>query len=206
MATKNRRVATYLPSDIDEKFKEYKEQKSIDGDSEAIIRILRDYLGVAHQEPEVSYLLLPDLLKRVEALEASMFVTQGQLNDFKNQARKDIALTISAQPQSKEKAKASANANQDSESSNSSDSSPLQLGLVEKSNDKVSSELSGPDGINGIEMAKHLGVSRGTLSTHKNKGHDYFAQWSSEKDPDGKSWRCGEDKLYYPLDAGIVRF
>ena len=97
MATKNRRVATYLPPDVDEKFKEYKEQNSIDGDSEALINILRDYLGVTHQEPEVSYLLLPNLLKRVEALESENFVTQEQLSDFKNEVTKDVAMALARQ-------------------------------------------------------------------------------------------------------------
>ena len=197
MATKNRRVATYLPPDVDEKFKEYKEQKSIDGDSEALINILRDYLGVTHQDTEVSYLLLPNLLKRVESLETSTFVTQDQLNDFKDDVRKDIALTISVQPHSREKP--STRGKRDSELNSHSESSPLQLGLVEKSEDK-GSELpdSSPSGIQGKDLSKHLGVNPSTISANKNKGPSHFSEWSREKDPDGKSWEYREDdKLYY---------
>ena len=195
MATKNRRVATYLPPEIDEKFKEYKEQNSIDGDSEALINILRDYLGVAHQEPEVSYLLLPDLLKRVEALELEQFVTQDQLNGFKNDVRKDIALIISAQPHPKEKIKYPEKAVQEGES----DSSPVQLGIVQNSDDKDSElPISSPVSLNGVGLSKHLGVGRSTLLRAKKKGKPHLLEWSAKKDPDGKSWEYREeDGLYY---------
>ena len=195
MATKNRRVATYLPSDVDAKFKEYKEQKSIDGDSEALINILRDYLGVAHQEPEVSYLLLPDLLKRVEALESENFITQGQLDGFKSEVRKDIALTISAQPHAKEKVKSSGEqVAEDSEP----DSSPLQLGLVGKAENEDSELPSNlPDGLSGVALSRYLGVDRSTLSGAKKKGREYLLNWSAKKDPNGKSWEYREDEKLY---------
>lgn len=195
MGTKNRRVATYLPPDVDEKFKEYKEQNSIDGDSEALINILRDYLGVAHQEPEVSYLLLPDLLKRVEALESAKFVTQDQLNDFKNDVRKDIVLAISTQSRPKEKTKPSEKTSEDDEFNSSSNSSPLQLGLVQKSENEDSISSSG---IQGKDLSKRLGVNPSTISANKNKGVSHFFEWSMEKDPDGKPWEYSEEeKLYH---------
>lgn len=67
MSTQNRRVATYLPKDIDEMFQAFKTERGIDGDSKALLVILSEFLGVSQKVGhEVDY---------------SSFATQSQLND-----------------------------------------------------------------------------------------------------------------------------
>lgn len=49
MPTKNRRVATYLPKEIDDRFSAFKADRGIEGDSQALIAILSEFLGVSQQ-------------------------------------------------------------------------------------------------------------------------------------------------------------
>ena len=74
MATSNRRVAAYLPTEIDEAFKAFKikngfssEDEPNSNDSKALIEIVRQFLDVTHQ---VAYSVsLPDNLVTQEQLE-----------------------------------------------------------------------------------------------------------------------------------------
>ena len=47
MPTENRRIATYLPKEVDEKFKAFKLERGIKGDSQALLIIMSEFLGVA---------------------------------------------------------------------------------------------------------------------------------------------------------------
>ena len=66
MPTDNRRVATYLPKEIDSAFKAFKNERGI-GDSAALILILSERLGVTHSVNQVDY---------------SRFATVGQLEEL----------------------------------------------------------------------------------------------------------------------------
>lgn len=66
MPTENRRVATYLPKEIDSAFKAFKDERGI-GDSAALILILCERLGVTHSVNQVDY---------------SRFATVGQLEEL----------------------------------------------------------------------------------------------------------------------------
>ena len=46
MPTENRRIATYLPKEIDEKFKAFQLERGIKGDSQALLVVLTEFLGV----------------------------------------------------------------------------------------------------------------------------------------------------------------
>jgi hypothetical protein len=76
MPTQNRRVATYLPSYIDEPFKAFKSQREISGDSEALIAILCEYLQVSQ---EVAYPSSSNLLQRIEVIEERLDSLKGEL-------------------------------------------------------------------------------------------------------------------------------
>lgn len=54
MPTENRRVATYLPKEIDSAFQAFKDERGI-GDSAALILILCERLGVTHSVNQVDY-------------------------------------------------------------------------------------------------------------------------------------------------------
>lgn len=66
MPTDNRRVATYLPKEIDSAFKAFKNERGI-GDSAALILILSERLGVTHSVSQIDY---------------SRFATVGQLEEL----------------------------------------------------------------------------------------------------------------------------
>jgi hypothetical protein len=84
MPTQNRRVATYLPSYIDEPFKAFKSQRDIKGDSEALIAILSEYLQVSQ---EVAYQSSSNLLQRIEAIEEKLGSLKDELlSELKNQS------------------------------------------------------------------------------------------------------------------------
>jgi hypothetical protein len=46
MPTENRRIATYLPKGVDEKFQSFKLERGIKGDSHALLTVLSEFLGV----------------------------------------------------------------------------------------------------------------------------------------------------------------
>ena len=67
MATKNRRVATYLPPHIDEQFKAFQSERDLKNESQAILIIISEYLGVAHSvASNESYQEIQERLQRVE--------------------------------------------------------------------------------------------------------------------------------------------
>jgi uncharacterized protein (DUF934 family) len=48
MPTSKNRIAAYLPSEIDEKFQAFKQERGV-GDSQALILILTEFLAVSHE-------------------------------------------------------------------------------------------------------------------------------------------------------------
>lgn len=77
MSTKNKRVATYLPSVVYEKLQSFKDGRSIEGDSQALITILSEFLGVSqevahpvtHSTEYVTIEQFNDLLTKIETRE-----------------------------------------------------------------------------------------------------------------------------------------
>lgn len=80
MPTENRRIATYLPKEIDEKFKAFKSERGIKGDSHALLTVLSEFLGLTDsvdpsmpaQYEEFSQ-QLSDLRTKVTFLESELF-------------------------------------------------------------------------------------------------------------------------------------
>jgi DNA-binding transcriptional regulator YiaG len=79
MPTKNRRVAAYLPPEIDERFKTFVDERNFGGDSPALIAILSEYFGVsqqvAHQVDYSRFVTIEQftsLLDKVQALESQL--------------------------------------------------------------------------------------------------------------------------------------
>lgn len=190
MSTKNRRVAAYLPLHVDEAFKAFKSERNIDGDSEALIAILSEYLQVAQEIASPSSL---NLFQRIEALEAEVSNLKSNLLSKPN-----------VEPQ---EAKA--------ESEESKLLSSLQGELLiisksepEKDDDELPSEPQvaslGP--LSNGALAKRLGVTPGLVSQKKLKyqaSPDDFVQWSKTKDPDGIGWEYHkDDKRYHPVQSG----
>lgn len=66
MPTENRRVATYLPKELDDRLKAFIAERNLKGDSPALIVILSEFFGVSQ---EVAHQGSSDLIQRIEALE-----------------------------------------------------------------------------------------------------------------------------------------
>lgn len=79
MPTQNRRVATYLPEDVALKFNTFKEEKSIKGDSAALIAILKMFLGVSQKEAHSSSSESTAFAQRVEAVEERILCLKSEL-------------------------------------------------------------------------------------------------------------------------------
>lgn len=67
MATKNQRIAAYVPEIVYQKYQCFKVEKHL-GDSQALVQILSEYFGVTHSEPFGSSLTLVERVKRLEEL------------------------------------------------------------------------------------------------------------------------------------------
>lgn len=68
MGTDNRRVAAYLPKEIDDRLKEFISERGLKGDSPALIEILSEYFGVSRQV--------------AQSVDYSLFVTQSQFEEL----------------------------------------------------------------------------------------------------------------------------
>lgn len=84
MPTKNRRVATYLPKEIDDCFQVFKAGRNIEGDSQALIIILSEFLGVGqnvtHSVDYSNYVTVEqfdNLLAKIEAQEKPISVSES---------------------------------------------------------------------------------------------------------------------------------
>lgn len=94
MATSNRRVAAYLPSEIDEAFKAFKikngfsdEDDPTSNDSKALIEIVKQFLNVEYQAAHP--VSLPDNLVTQEQLEALRSEFELKISELLNRMTSD---------------------------------------------------------------------------------------------------------------------
>jgi hypothetical protein len=84
MPTENRRIATYFPKGVDEKFTAFKIDRGIRGDSQALLTIVSEFLGV---NQEVAHSSSPDFLDRFKSLEKIVFQIQQELEQLRSLPR-----------------------------------------------------------------------------------------------------------------------
>lgn len=213
MPTKNRRVATYLPPYIEERFLGFKGERML-GDSEALAVILSEYFEMpmtSGVSQEVAYLSSSNLPQRVETLESKL----DELTRILTKRLQELSDAMtSSEPES----------NSNGESLNEFISteiyapSPGQIELLQADSDSTSSILSEllnqdtnnfldkPRGelepMNGYSLSNRFGLNQQVVGNSKNKWKDRpekFAEWSKQKDPDGIAWQYDPvDKLYHP--------
>jgi hypothetical protein len=190
MPTQNRRVATYLPSYIDEPFKAFKSQRDIKGDSEALIAILSEYLQVSQ---EVAYPSSSNLLQRIEAIEEKL----GSLkNELLSEFKSDLEL-----PALKQKSESLSGLQGNLLISHDVPLQTVQSEVI--SNLESDSKSSSLIPLNGRQLSERLGVHKDSAAkirqSHKGDSK-YFFDWSKTKDPDGIAWEYHEeDKLYHSV-------
>jgi serine/threonine protein kinase len=190
MPTQNRRVATYLPPQIDEPFKSFKSQRNIKGDSEALIAILSEYLQV---DKEVAYSSSSNLLQRIEAIE-------DKLSSLKSELFSELKIEL--QPQKNE----SQGSLQSELLIESRESQPQTASLFPNDLQSSSplesrSELQQISSMTAAALSVRLGVHKDTVVRMKSKFIDNlaaFRNWTKDKDPDGIGWEFSlTNKLYH---------
>jgi hypothetical protein len=190
MPTQNRRVATYLPSYIDEPFKAFKSQREISGDSEALIAILCEYLQVSQ---EVAYPSSSNLLQRIEAIEKKLGGLKGELlGELKDE------LQLSTQSKVNEKRSSfSGELQQELLITNESQTLKPSGNLLSKSEESSLAPMQ------GNSLARRFSLHKDSVAKAKQTYRDSpekFSEWSRAKDPDSVTWRYQEeDKLYHPV-------
>jgi hypothetical protein len=226
MPTDKHRIAAYLPKEVDEKFQVFKKEREV-GDSQALILILSEFLGVSQQ---VTYSIDSPLVKQFEELssllselkiELSTKVGENQISELKSELLCELSTKIGEDRISELKGELLSELKAGSSSGKSKSNSPKQVGgggeilgtqqKVKKPKDgKKSTEPNDEaDGINILttaQLAQRLGIEKSnTITTakftaNKKKDLSYFTNWSKERDSEGYSWEFKSDsKLFYKV-------
>jgi len=199
MATDNRRVAAYLPSEIDDRFKAFKIERGLatedepnSNDSKALIQILSEYFGVSQSAHSVAH-----------------YVTIEQFNDLSTKVEKLYGLL----QQSDDRIEEIASGIKSELLSELKDNLPIstrpgQLSILQPEQEKESvqnkvSQSSLPsellEGLSAVKLGKRLGSDRKKLS--KIKADKDFTEFCRSKDPNGIGWEYREDKKkFFPVE------
>lgn len=205
MGTDNRRVAAYLPPEVDEKLKQFKLERGLataesltQNDSQALIQILSEYFGVSQS---VAYQGSSDLTERIECIEGRLSKLKDELlsellaldvfQGIKPQANSEPIDDIPSEPPSE------LNSKSPSELSDVNLDSFVEKGIL-----VPLPSLSGrTPGFMGRDLAKRLSIHASTLSQKKKEASsELFAEWSANRDPDGVSWKfLPELSIFQPI-------
>jgi hypothetical protein len=177
MPTSKNRIAAYLPPEIDEKFQAFKQERGV-GDSQALIMILTEFLGVSHEVSRDSSLdiealkgelrseLLSELDFRFSELEGELLSKPLNLVGISQQESKPVEL----------EAKFIAGA-----------AAPLDLRLTI------------------AQLSERFGCDPSLMRKQKSKYKDEpekFIAWSKSRDPEGRGWKFDEEaRLFAPADG-----
>lgn len=218
MGTDNRRVAAYLPKEIDDRLKEFIVERGLKGDSPALIEILSEYFGVAHSTAQkvdysgfVRIEQFQELVDKVSALEKRLEASSSEDNLLGKLPSK-----MRQMAERLEKVEAVASLRTASLANSSDGESivvPGQMGLPGLTGGELPVSLSdttlqaqSTDAIqplNGHQLSKRFGIAKDSVSgVKRKKTSDDFLKWTKEKDPDGIAWQFNSgDKLYHPIVA-----
>lgn len=200
MATENRRVAAYLPSEIDECLKSFKIERGLASeenlnanDSKALILILSEYFEVSQvAHPVTHYVTIEqfnDLSAKVEKLYGLLQQSDDRIEEAASEIKSELLSEL--------------------KDSSSISTHPGQLSFlqaeqgIQVEEEKVSqSSLPGEllCGLPAIKLGARLGFDRKRLSKMKfDKG---FTEFCRNKDPDGIGWEYREDKRkFFPVET-----
>lgn len=227
MPTANRRVATYLPPELDDRFKAFITERNLKGDSQALITILSEFLGVS--------------LPVAQIVDYSSFVRVEQFNELVSKVSQFSAALESKSPGAMirklnervdqlekqlsgfRKGSTSTSVGELNETHNTVSEvlndavSPGQMDLLEiaeselpidtegrlkrressNSNGESASELKP---LHSTDLAKRFKVGEGAVRSTKSRFKDYperFAKWLKKKDPEGVSWEYNSTTKLY---------
>lgn len=199
MPTNNRRIATYIPVEIDDKFQAFKQEKGV-SESKALILILSEYLGVSQQ---VVYLSDSPLVKQVESLETKV----ETLNDLLCELRSELSAKVTESRLSELKSEL-LNELKSSLKSEFKIDSPEQLSIEIQVDPKVTKEPvksrergDGENILTTVQLAARLkNTKTGDITSKKSKtkdSPDTFVKWSKDRDPDGHGWEYRSESVLF---------
>lgn len=202
MATENRRVAAYLPPELDKAFLAFKissglamEDSPNQNDSKALVQILSEFLNVSYG---VTHSGDSHVLSRLTSLEQRLSDLEVRVDDNQRLAegvKEDLASTLSNTPVSVAKGQMSLLDVPEIKA----EESDTSLGNVRSSlpsKERIPARLL--DGLSRRDIAKRLAVHPDTITKMKKQGNDFFSVWSQAKDRDEIPWKCKGSK-YVPL-------
>lgn len=186
MSTKKRRIATYIPTEIEDKFQAFKEDRQV-GDSQALILILTEFLGVSQKVAHSS-----DSLEQIKS---------ELLSELKSELLREVSLIEKRlskktdEPESEPPKKSSPKI---------ADKVPNQKELNIAVVEAAGSSDFHKKGLTGAALARRLKCDDGDLSKiARSKTKEEFADWSKKRDSEGITWERRDDKRYYPLPASL---
>lgn len=215
MATQNRRIAAYLPPEIDQKLKAFKidaglatKRNPTKNDSQALIAILTQFFGLDQEAP---YSSAAELSQQLADLEAKLDRLSTALTE--KIAHLETGLADLKQP--KPNIEETELTHPKSESGSTVYTVPGQLHLLDvipAQSGKNIEPIEGGEpllqasvipsrllkGLSASQLANRFPVSRTTIDVHRKKGKEHFRQWSADQDPDGIPWEYRQRK-YYPV-------
>ena len=215
MATQNRRIAAYLPPEIDQKFKAFKIEAGLatksnptKNDSQALIAILAQFFGPNHEAP---YASTDELRQQLSDLEAKLDRLSTALTEKIAHLESDLADLKQAKPNieetelTKPKVESGSTLSTVPGQLHLLDSVPAQSGWNIKPIEVGESLLQASvipgkllKGLSATQLASRFPVSRTTIEVHRKKGKEHFRQWSAEQDPDGIPWQYRQ-RQYFPV-------
>jgi hypothetical protein len=89
MSTKKRRIATYIPTEIEDKFQAFKKEREV-GDSQALILILTEFLGVSYQVTHSSDLLSELKSELLSKLQEEVVKLEGRMDELKIELKSSL--------------------------------------------------------------------------------------------------------------------
>jgi hypothetical protein len=201
MPTDNRRIAAYLPKEIDDRFQAFKQEKGV-SESKALILLMSEYFGVSQK---VAYSSDSPLAKQVE-----------EMSSLLSELRSELSTKVGEERIGELKGELLSELKASSSSSKSKSNSPKQLDIggeiaetqqkVKKSRGRKKSTESKEvaDGVNsliGVQLDQRLRVKKYSVGKMKNQykdNPDRFKTWSKDRDPDGYAWefRSGSSLFY----------
>ena len=227
MPTQNRRVATYLPPEIDDRLKAFIAERKLKGESQALITILSEFFDVSYTVARqvdysgfVSQEQFKDLLDKVSEL--STAVENRSPGAVLNKLREKIDLlekrlnerevdkpqseakveTVPGQMSLLEATKSELSEKAESELSKNIGSELLSDSKSELKPDQPSSSISEslgePQPLTGRALAARFGLYKDSVAGSKrSRTEEQFLQWSREIDPSGIAWRYDSGDKLY---------
>jgi hypothetical protein len=189
MSTKKRRIATYIPPEIEDKFQAFKQERGV-GDSQALILVLTEFLGVS-QKVAFSGNSLEEL--KSELLNELKSELSGETEKIEAKLDKEISRLKSEllnKPLSEAELK---NAGKFSEQQE------LSVPVAE-----VTGLGAEEEGLSARKLSVILSFDRKILGAKaKSSTKEEFASFTKAKHPEGIAWEYREDEKYYPLPPSL---